>query len=42
MKTVNRKAASRLGRAIFGKSESSGDKMVVEQGRATELESVSG
>lgn len=42
MKTVNQKAASRLGRAIFGKSEANGSKMVAEQGRATELQSVSG
>ena len=37
MKTVNQKAASRLGKAIFGKSEANGSKMVAEQGRAADL-----
>jgi integrase len=42
MKTVNRQAAGRLGKAIFGNSETNGSKMVAEQGRATKLESVKG
>jgi len=42
MRGVNRKAGSRLGRAVLGNSKSNGSKMVAEQGRATELESVNG
>ena len=34
MKGVNRKAASCLGRAVLGNSESNGTKMVAERGRA--------
>jgi integrase len=42
MERVNRQAASRLGKAVFGNSETNGSKMVAEQGRATELESING
>ena len=41
MKTVNQKAASKLGRAILGDSDANGSRMVAEEGRATDLGSVS-